>query len=100
MNKTMFIDTFLELMDEKNISIADLARSVGKTPQSVGELLKRGNLRESQMREYADKLGYDVEITLKSRETTTNADAENQLKNIAKLMGYDADISLKETKKI
>lgn len=96
---TMFIDTFLKLMDEQNISIADLARSMGKTPQTVGELLKRGNLRESQMQEYADKIGYDVEISLKSRENTTNTAAEKQLKNIARLMGYDAEISLKETKK-
>ena len=95
----MFIDIFLKLLEEKNISIAELARSVGKTPQTVGELLKRGNLRESQMREYADKLGYDVEITLKSREKTINDDVEKQLKNIAKLMGFDADITLKETKK-
>lgn len=99
MYRNMFIDIFLKLLEEKNISIAELARSVGKTPQTVGELLKRGNLRESQMREYADKLGYDVEITLKSREKTINDDVEKQLKNIAKLMGFDADITLKETKK-
>lgn len=95
----MFSEEFLKVLEEENTSIAHIARAMKKSPQAVGEVLRRGDLRESQMREYADKLGYDVVISLKSRNSSERVEAEKQLKQIANLMGYDAYIKISKTLK-
>ena len=95
----MFTEEFLKVLEEENTSIAHIARAMKKSPQAIGEVLRRGDLRESQMQEYADKLGYDVVISLKSRNSSERVEAEKQLKQIANLMGYDAYIKISKTLK-
>ncbi len=50
-------------------NISKLARATGVSASNACNKLSRNDLRESEFREFADALGYDVEITLVSRTT-------------------------------
>lgn len=51
-----------------NISDAELARRLGTSPQNFFNQMKRDNFTVDRVREIADVLGYDMEITFKKRE--------------------------------
>lgn len=49
------------LCDRSGVSLSELARKLGKSPQNFHQILKRGNLRFSEVEEIADILGYTLE---------------------------------------
>ena len=51
-----------------NISDSELARRLGTSPQNFFNQMKRDNFTVDRVREIADVLGYDMEITFKKRE--------------------------------
>lgn len=51
-----------------NVSDAELARRLGTSPQNLFAQMKRDNFTVDRVREIADVLGYDMEITFKKRE--------------------------------
>ena len=51
-----------------NVSDAELARRLGTSPQNFCNLMKRDNFTVDRVREIADVLGYDMEITFKKRD--------------------------------
>ena len=51
-----------------NVSDAELARRLGTSPQNFFNQMKRDNFTVDRVREIADVLGYDMEITFKKRE--------------------------------
>lgn len=50
-------------------NISKLAKATGMSAPNASNKLSRNDLRESELRKLADALGYDIEITLVSRET-------------------------------
>jgi len=50
-----------ELCDKKNISLAELARRIGQTPQNFNKKLKRGTVSFDEMMEIAETLGVGYE---------------------------------------
>lgn len=51
-----------------NISEAELARRLDTSPQNLSNQLKRDNFTVDRVREIANALGYDMEITFKKRD--------------------------------
>lgn len=51
-----------------NVSDAELARRLGTSPQNFFNQMKRDNFTVDRVREIADVLGYDMEITFKKRD--------------------------------
>lgn len=49
-------DMIRELCDKKNISISELARRIGQTPQNFGKKLKRDTVSLDEMKQIADVL--------------------------------------------
>lgn len=56
-------------MINSNISLSQLAKSINCSPSNLSNKFKRNNLHETEIRQIADKLGYDLEITLTSKDT-------------------------------
>lgn len=56
-------------MSRKNISLPALAKMTNQSRQSLYVKLRRNDLLESQITQYADALGYDVHLSLVNRET-------------------------------
>lgn len=54
-------DMVRELCDKKNISLAELCRRIGQTPQNFNKKLKRGTVSSSEMMEIADVLNIKYE---------------------------------------
>lgn len=54
-------DMVRELCDKKNISLAELCRRIGQTPQNFNKKLKRGTISSSEMMEIADVLNIKYE---------------------------------------
>lgn len=50
-------DMIRELCDKQNISIAELCRRIGQTPQNFNKKLKRGTVSSEEMNEIAEALG-------------------------------------------
>ena len=53
----------------KEIKMSELAEAVDKTPQNLHGLLKRDDLRESEMAALANALGCDLKIVFVDRKT-------------------------------
>lgn len=51
-----------------NVSDAELARRLGTSPQNFFNQMKRDNFTVDRVREIADVLGFDMEITFKKRD--------------------------------
>ena len=51
-----------------NVSDAELARRLGTSPQNFFNQMKRDNFTVDRVREIADVLGYDMEITFTKRD--------------------------------
>ena len=54
-------DMIRELCNKKNISISELARRVGQTPQNFGKKLKRDTVSLEEMKKIADVMGVTFE---------------------------------------
>ena len=59
----------LLLIKQDNIKEAELARRLGTTPSNFYQKMKRDNFSESELREIADILDCNVEITFINRKT-------------------------------
>lgn len=56
-------DMIRELCEKKNISLAELARRIGQSPQNFNKKLKRGTVSFEEMMEIAGTLGVRYEQT-------------------------------------
>lgn len=54
-------DMVRELCDKKNISLAELCRRIGQTPQNFNKKLKRGTISSEEMVKIADVLNIRYE---------------------------------------
>ena len=54
-------DMIRELCDKQNISLAELCRRIGQTPQNFNKKLKRGTVSSEEMMEIAEALGVGYE---------------------------------------
>ena len=59
-------DLIRKLCKEHCISIAELARKIGQSPQNFGKKLKRNTVSESELKQIADALGVIYEQTFVS----------------------------------
>lgn len=57
------------LVKRGNISEAQLARKIGTTPQNLNNKMKRDNFSEKELRQIAEALGCDVDITFTIKDT-------------------------------
>lgn len=56
-------DMIRELCEKKNISLAELARRIGQSPQNFNKKLKRGTVSFEEMMEIAKALNVKFEQT-------------------------------------
>ncbi len=63
-------DMIRELCEKKNISIAELCRRIGQTPQNFNKKLQRGTVSFEEMMEIAEVLdvGYEQSFVLQDGE--------------------------------
>lgn len=54
-------DMIKELCNKKNISVSELARRVGQTPQNFGKKLKRNTVTLDELKQIADAMGVTFE---------------------------------------
>lgn len=54
-------DMIRELCDRMNISLAELCRRIGQTPQNFNKKLQRGTVSAEEMMEIAEALGVGYE---------------------------------------
>lgn len=54
-------DMVRELCEKQNISLAELCRRIGQTPQNFNKKLKRGTVSFEEMMEIAEALGVGYE---------------------------------------
>lgn len=75
-------DMIRELCVKQNISLAELCRRIGQTPQNFNKKLKRGTVSTGEMLEIADVLGIVFEqrfiIKGKSSIEITNREVEHE----------------------
>lgn len=57
------------LYKKRGFTLEDLARKTGQQQPNLSNKLRRGDLRESDMRAIAEALGYDLSIDFIDRET-------------------------------
>lgn len=57
----MTSDMIRALCEKKNISIAELSRRIGQTPQNFNKKLKRGTVSSEEMMAIADAMGVGYE---------------------------------------
>ncbi len=56
-------DMVRELCDKQNISLAELCRRIGQTPQNFNKKLQRGTVSSEEMMMIAESLGVGYEQT-------------------------------------
>lgn len=61
------IEKIKTIMRRKGMTNTDLAKATNQTPQNLSNKMSRGDLRESEIREFADFLGCDIEINFIDR---------------------------------
>ncbi len=75
-------DMVRELCEKQNISLAELCRCIGQTPQNFNKKLKRGTVSTEEMLKIADVLGIVFEqrfiIKGKSSIEITNREVEHE----------------------
>lgn len=54
-------DMIRELCEKQNISLAELSRRIGQTPQNFNKKLKRGTVSSDEMVEIAEAVGVGYE---------------------------------------
>lgn len=57
------------LYKKRGFTLEDLAQKTGQQQPNLSNKLRRGDLRESDMRAIAEALGYDLRIDFIDRET-------------------------------
>lgn len=57
------------LYKKRGFTLEDLAQKTGQQQPNLSNKLRRGDLRESDMRAIAEALGYDLSIDFIDRET-------------------------------
>ncbi len=65
----MFIEDLKILALKRNISLSELARRLGESPQNYNTKFKRNSIKDIDLRESAKALGCDVEVIYRDRET-------------------------------
>lgn len=75
-------DMIRELCEKKNISLAELARRIGQSPQNFNKKLKRGTVSFEEMMEIAGTLGvvYEQRFIIKRKNSIaiTNREVEHE----------------------
>lgn len=59
----------IAMVKHNDMKLAELARLTSMSAPNISNKFKRNNFNETEFRKFADALGYDVEITLISRDT-------------------------------
>lgn len=65
----MFVEDLKVLALKRNISLSELARRLGESPQNYNIKFKRNSIKDYDLKEAAKTLGCDVEIIYRDRET-------------------------------
>lgn len=65
----MFVEDLKVLALKRNISLSELARRLGESPQNYNIKFKRNSIKDVDLRESAKALGCEVEIIYRDRET-------------------------------
>lgn len=65
----MFVEDLKILALKRGISLSELARRLGESPQNYNLKFKRNSIKDHDLKESAKALGYDVKITYIDRET-------------------------------
>ena len=60
-------DMIRELCNKKNISVSELDRRIGQTPQNFGKKLKRGTVTLEELKLISDVVGVTLSNHLSSR---------------------------------
>lgn len=55
------------ICSRENISMTVLADRLGCSLQNISQKLKKGNLREDDMKKIADAIGYDLNISFEKK---------------------------------
>ena len=59
----------IAMVKKNGMKLSELARLTSMSASNASNKFKRNNFSESEIRKFANALGYDVEITLISRES-------------------------------
>lgn len=59
----------IAMVKNNDMKLSELARLTGMSAPNASNKFKRNNFSEAEMRKFATALGYDLEITLVSKET-------------------------------
>ena len=59
----------IAMVKNDDMKLAELARLTNMSAPNISNKFKRNNFCETELRKLADTLGYDVELTLVSRDT-------------------------------
>lgn len=59
----------IAMVKSNDMKLSELAKLTSMSAPNASNKFKRNNFCEAEIRKFADALGYDVEITLISRET-------------------------------
>lgn len=59
----------IAMVKNNDMKLSELARLTGMSAPNTSNKFKRNNFNESEMRKFAEALGYDIEITLISKKT-------------------------------
>lgn len=65
----MFVEDLKIMALKRSISLSELARRLGESPQNYNLKFKRNSIKDVDLRESARALGCDVEITYRDRDT-------------------------------
>ena len=59
----------IAMVKNNDMKLSELARLTGMSAPNASKKFKRNNFNESEIRKFAEALGYDIEITLISKKT-------------------------------
>lgn len=65
----MFVEDLKVLTVKKNISMSELARRLGESPQNYHLKIKRNTIKDIDLKEAAKSLNCEVEIIYKDKDT-------------------------------
>ena len=65
----MFVEDIKVLALKRNISLSELARRLGESPQNYNIKFKRNSIKDIDLREAAKVLGCEVEVIYRDKET-------------------------------
>ena len=65
----MFVEDLKILMLKRGISMSELARRLGESPQNYGLKLKRNSIKDADLREATKAMGCSVEIIYRDKDT-------------------------------